>query len=371
MQTPITSADANPLLSVLHNSQTLTQSSGLPAQEIQLLQQLTQILTELTAHAGSNQTQPTASNPQPVPTSSTSFPSNSTGSNNSASSQTQPTVASNPQSAPTSSNSQTSGTALALPTSSNPSPASTRATPPPALTPLNPAFHDSDPGVPNDAAPDGVPSNYSWYTSAASIGWGNNPPSDWKAITGWGQVYNVKGTHPQEDAPNTRVQLRNEQTWILSKSTHRWTEVQGQKNPSGAAFADDFGNNGSKGTTIKNESANGGGISVTAGDGYNFHFWPGDRASIDPTDIAGVYTKFEARLVLDNPNKTDDRSKAHYIASAGADYWRSQNAAWASDWSNNGGVGGGRFKTVTDDWQNFSMETLPANQLLQNPPPIT
>ena len=88
-------------------------------------------------------------------------------------------------------------------------------------------------------------------------------------------------------------------------------------------------------------------------------------------DIAGVYSVFQARLVQDDLTKPDDRAQAHYIASGGADYWRSQDAGWASDWSNNGGINGGRFKTVTNDWKSFSMETLPADQMIANPPPLT
>ena len=234
---------------------------------------------------------------------------------------------------------------------------------------FDPAFHDSDPGVPNDAKPDGVPSNYSWYSSAALPGWMNNPRTDWHSATAWGQVYAVEGWHP-EQAPNTRVQLRDDQLWILSKSSGKWYQAQ---SPSiqGGAFSSDFGNNGGRGVTTKDESGNGGGLSVTAGNGFNYHFWPGYRANIDPADIAGVYSIFQARLVQDDLMKPDDRALAHYIASGGADYWRSQDAPWASDWSNNGGVNGGRFKTVTNDWKSFSMETLSADKMIANPPPLT
>jgi len=230
------------------------------------------------------------------------------------------------------------------------------------------AFHDSDPGVPNDAHPDGVPQDYSWYHSAAQPGWMNGPRTDWHAATAWGQVYAVEGWHP-EQAPNTRVQLRDDQLWILSKSSGKWTEVQ-PPGIQGGAFRSDFGNNGSTGVTTKDETNNGGGLSVTAGNGFNYHFWPGARATIDPTDIAGVYSVFQARLVTDDVTKPDDRAQARYIASGGADYWRSTTAAWASDWSNNGGINGGRFKTVDSDWKTYSMQTLTADQMAANPPPV-
>ena len=241
--------------------------------------------------------------------------------------------------------------------------------PTPSPIAFDPAFHDSDRGVPNDAHADGVPSNYSWYESSAQPGWGNSPRTDWHAATALGAVYAVEGWHPDQ-APNTRVQLRDDQLWILSKSSGKWTEAQ-YPTIQGGAFRSDFANNAGKGITTKDESNNGGGLSVTAGDGYNYHFWAGQRATIDPTDIGGVYSVFQARLVQDDLTKPDDRASAHYLAGGGGDYWRSQDAAWASDWSANGGINGGRMKIVTNDFKSFSMETLSAEDMAKNPPPLT
>ena len=110
---------------------------------------------------------------------------------------------------------------------------------------------------------------------------------------------------------------------------------------------------------------------MTAGNGYNFHFWSGRRADINPTDIGGIYTVFQARLIQDDLSKPDDRASAHYLAGGGGDYWRSQDAGWASDFSNNGGINGGRMKFVTNDFKSFSMETLSAEDMAKNPPPLT
>jgi len=241
--------------------------------------------------------------------------------------------------------------------------------PTPSPIAFDPAFHDSDRGVPNDAHPDGVPSNYSWYDSAAQPGWGNSPRTDWHAATALGAVYAVEGWHPDQ-APNTRVQLRDDQLWILSKSSGKWTEAQ-YPTIQGGAFRSDFAGNGGKGITTKDESSNGGGLSVTAGDGYNFHFWAGRRADMDPNDIAGVYSVFQARLVQDDLSKPDDRASAHYLAGGGGDYWKSQDAGWLPDWSANGGINGGRMKIVGNDWKSFSMETLSAEDMAKNPPPLT
>ena len=233
---------------------------------------------------------------------------------------------------------------------------------------LDPAYSDSWLTM-NEAFPEGVPTYYSWYRNAAQPGWMNNPPMDWFAMTNWGQVYAAEGYHP--DGSNTRVQIRNIGTWIKSKATGQWTQAQFSTNPEGGAFNSDFGNNGGRGVSTKDESANGGGISVTAGNGFNYHFWSvGGRASINPGDIAALYAKFEARLVLDKPNGTDDRAATHYLASAGMDYWRDTTVGWKSDWSNNGGVTGGIFKRVTNDWKVFSASTIAVSELTMNPPPL-
>ncbi|MBH8576634.1 hypothetical protein I8752_27325 [Nostocaceae cyanobacterium CENA369] len=73
-------------------------------------------------------------------------------------------------------------------------------------------------------------------------------------------------------------------------------------------------------------------ISVKTGNGYNFHFWPPGRASINPIDVMGMFTTVQARLVVDDFNKPDDRSKARYILSMGGDYWFNLTAQW-NNWT--------------------------------------
>jgi hypothetical protein len=232
----------------------------------------------------------------------------------------------------------------------------------------DPGFHDSDPGVPNDAKPDGVPSHYTWYESSTQPGYGNHPPVGWHAITLLGHVYPAQGWKTSQ-APNTRIQIKGAETWILSKSTNIWTQVQKTDQVGGASYVADFANDAHWPADIRDESMNGGGISVKVENGSLFHFWA-KRSTINPTDIAGVYAKFEARLIKADPKGADDLDSARYIASAGADYWRDHHAQWAADWSNNGQVAGGRFKWVARDWKVFAVTTMPAKEIKKNPPPL-
>jgi hypothetical protein len=113
-----------------------------------------------------------------------------------------------------------------------------------------------------------------------------------------------------------------------------------------------------------------GSVSVTAGGGYNFHFWPTDgRVNIDPSDVGGVFITVEARLIVDDPAKPDDRARARYLLSVGADYWLSRSAKW-DHFKTNDAVGLGRFKYLRVNWQAFNCATLTARELRRNPPPL-
>ncbi len=222
----------------------------------------------------------------------------------------------------------------------------------------------SDMGQPHEGRPHGVPSSYNW-ASRPRLGMGNDPGT-FTAITAWGQVYeDAQGN----SATNTRVQLRQLRALILSIQTGRWHIVQSGERLQGAAYREDFVGDVHRPAAIRSEPD--GGISVTAGGGYNFHFWPADgRVAIDPRDIGGIVISMQARLVLDDQTRPDDRQQARYLLSVGGDYWASSNAQW-DNLRTNGDIGIGRFKYVTGDWQMFSMSTLSLAELQKTPPPIT
>lgn len=218
--------------------------------------------------------------------------------------------------------------------------------------------------LPHEGQPMGVPANYGWVHGPV-MGLGNHPPATWHAITAWGQLYVSAQGNP---AGNTRVQIRRMQTYILSKRDGRWHRVQSSEGMDGGAYREDFRDNINRKPDLKRLPD--GSVSVTAGDGYNFHFWPTDgRATIDPHDIAGVFVTVEARLIVGDPHKPDDRSRARYLLSVGADYWVNRHAVW-NHFKTNDAVAMGRFKYVTDRWQAFNCTTLTASELRRNPPPI-
>ena len=237
------------------------------------------------------------------------------------------------------------------------------ATPPPAPVNTVQTIID-DMTAPHDAPPHGVPAAWRW-AQGPEIHLGNQP-GHFTAMTAWGQLYEVMAGNP---ATNSRVQIRGIQAFLLSKTNGKWRQLQRSTLVEGAAYREDFSEDAHHPADVRQEAD--GTISVTAGGGYNFHFLtPGDRAALDPTDIAGIFTTCQARLIVGNPNAPDDRAQARLVMDMGGDYWASLTAEWAPQQANNDDIGMGRFKLIRVDWQAFNMCTVPAAQLRDNPPPL-
>ena len=217
----------------------------------------------------------------------------------------------------------------------------------------------------HEGNPHGVPLGYDW-AQRPRVGMGTNP-GDFEAAIAWGQIYEDRNGNP---ATNTRVQVRNMQMYYFSKKQQKWIQLQSTVAVEGNAYREDFVGDINKAADKRDESNNGGGTSVTAGDGYNFHFWPkANRVAIDPTDIAVIYSTVQARLIVDNPNKPDDRRKAKYLLSMGGDYWLDTTVQWA-EFKTNGDFAIGRFKYVTSQWQAFNAWAGDESILRNNPPPF-
>jgi hypothetical protein len=218
--------------------------------------------------------------------------------------------------------------------------------------------------LPHEGRPHGVPDSYDWARHPV-MGMGNHPPAAWRAITAWGQLYEDASGNP---ASNTRVGIRLIRTYLLSKRDGKWRLVQSSDDVHGAAYREDFVNDTNHAAGIRREP--GGGVSVHAGGGFNFHFWPSTgRAEMEAADIAGVFTTVEARLIVDDPAKPDDRQSARYLLSMGGDYWLDRKAEWYH-FKTNQGIATGRFKVVRVNWQAFNMTTLNREQLNKNRPPL-
>ncbi len=201
---------------------------------------------------------------------------------------------------------------------------------------------------PQDAAPHGVPSYWDW-ASGPVAGAGN--PSGSRALSFEGEVYECATGNP---AGNARVELRNVRAWVRSARTGAWRLVNNGSEVNGSAFLEDYSVN--PGISGRERAESDGNTSVQPGGGRNFLFWAPDRVSIDPTDEAGIISTVQARLVLDNPTRRDDRASACLILSMGGSYWASVDTP--PDRGVARAFAHGRFKRITGDWQNFSATSL-------------
>lgn len=215
----------------------------------------------------------------------------------------------------------------------------------------------------NEGRPHGVDLSYQ-FARGSWIGDGNDSHG-WRAVTAWGAVYEAATGNA---AINTRVNIRKMQLYVLGKRTGKWTLLQDTDAPDGALYVENFAGGANIQAKIRREPD--GSISVTAGRGYCFHFYPSLRASVDPADIGGIVTIFEARLILDDPRGRDDRNVAGYLCSSGADYWPDLNSPMGAGQTYEPEVAGGKLKFVQSEWRSFAMTTLAERQLASNPPPL-
>jgi hypothetical protein len=210
---------------------------------------------------------------------------------------------------------------------------------------------ENDMFLPHEGLPAGVPNDYDWKFMPR-LNYGINIPEDWNAIIAWGQVYAEQNQpNPNIDFPSARVHLKDLQLYIYQKDG-TWKILQNVENPVGHAYAEDFKDNVNIPTRIKNER--GGGISIQAGSGFNFHFYPDEKKLVDKNNIAGVFVVCKAKLT----GTENYEILPKYLISIGGDYWRSLTAEWKADFSNNNDIGIGRFKYVTPEWQYFTMHTF-------------
>ena len=206
--------------------------------------------------------------------------------------------------------------------------------------------------------PLGVPTSWNWYQ-----GWSPDgqlaPPSNFTAVTGWGQVYPQAGA-PADSNSNASVQIANFQTYVHLTSG-AWVEVQNQSTDSiaGAHFLADFSGNSS--VAWNETTLSDGSVSVDAPqNGYNDHFWPGARGTYAPGTVDGVFV--EASMKTNDPN-------ANLVADLGADWWRDSSAPFVDGFSNNPGAGSSDWVKLTTEWKTLSFTSLSPQQLQADPPP--
>ncbi len=218
----------------------------------------------------------------------------------------------------------------------------------------------NDVTLPHEGRLSGVPLYYDWASEPRKGK--KHDPEGFTAFTAWGQIYNEANT---SIANNTLVEVKGLQAYIFSNSQKKYILVQNQSRYGWGAYVEDYALNAH---TKADATQKNGVMTIRMTEGYTFHFWPADRYKCKPNDIGGILITAQARLILKDSKKFDDRSSAHIVMNVGADLWRNTHCEYAAEFKNNYDVGIGRFKYITNEWRSFYMTTMSRDQLENYPP---
>ena len=227
------------------------------------------------------------------------------------------------------------------------------------------------------------------YVIMGNIPRGTNTPSYWRpanthfkssatwnAVIPWLVVFDGVGN----GATNTRVQMRNIKLYMKRKSTNRWEAIINQP-ISGEDYPKSLQGDQTTRADIRYE-ADGSRSLKPNGRNRVFHGW-GSPINFDAWDLKALVTTVQARLVVDNPARPDDRSRAKFLIHVGADYYpeTSTRVAATAPAYYFPGVGVSRAKYVHNEWRAFNFSTIDAGkpepggsistqELINNPPPL-
>jgi acyl-CoA thioesterase-1 len=183
-------------------------------------------------------------------------------------------------------------------------------------------------------------------------------PTDAVAYGGYGEAYLAA----DDRAQNTRIHLRNFETFVLRKSTGAWTRVQYSERVDGAAYTMNYAAV-AVATPTRNEA--GGGISVKPAPSTVFRFWPESglvSSIVPPADVAAIFNTVQARLVVDSAAAADDRGQARMVVRTASD-WRRSLTLYATpvpapaDIAAGTAFGTGKLRLVGSEWQAINFHT--------------
>lgn len=206
--------------------------------------------------------------------------------------------------------------------------------------------------VPHQARPLNVPVDFDWARQGV-LQSGNRVPAGWQAYTGWGQVFNAADA---TGIAQQAVEIRQHQTYLCTSAGGevRWTLAQ-QGDIEGAAFRADY--KGNEAVAAQISRAADGTTRVAFEPGRAYHFWPASgRAALPGANLCGMLVLVQARAVSLDGQALPDGTRPALVMGLGADYWTTRSAPW-DNFRTNAGIGVGWMRTITPQWQWFSMST--------------
>jgi hypothetical protein len=201
-----------------------------------------------------------------------------------------------------------------------------------------------DLSLPHEGQPAGVPASLDW-AQRPRMGAGHDP-GGFIAVTGWGQVFQAKGS----TAGTLSVDIRNMQVLVCHGPEREWLLLQ-QGVVEGSQFRPDYQDNVNK--PARSARYRNGVTSVRFEKGAAYHFWPKQgRADLPGQHLCGVVVLLQA--------KSD--SRAPLLLGLGGDYWKNKAAAW-DHYQSNRDIAIGRMKSVDASWRWFGLTTAAVDDL--------
>jgi hypothetical protein len=158
-------------------------------------------------------------------------------------------------------------------------------------------------------------------------------------------------------ASNVAVEMRNMRTYIKARSTARWSLLAGPSSVGGVYYGKPATNLPAMSEVVVSESSTSKAVKVPENRGYFWHgWWNSGRLAINPTDIDALFVTVQARMVVADASKADDRARAQVGLQVGADYYLDTVTVYQESYAP--AVGIARTKTITNNWQAFSYTTL-------------
>lgn len=201
----------------------------------------------------------------------------------------------------------------------------------------------------------------------------------WQAVNPW--MYITPGR--ANAATNTRVELSQIKLNVLHRSTNRWETIELRK-IEGMLYPWSLRGKDVKEANLRD--GQNGSIQMLQDPDMLFHGWGGEM-TYDTKDILAVHAQVQARLVVDDQAKADDRDKAQLLLQVGVDYYPVIGMRVDDpllEMKDGGGyfpgAGLSRAKLISNDWQTFNFinvdvakqepgGSITVAQLRDNPPP--
>jgi len=210
-----------------------------------------------------------------------------------------------------------------------------------------------------------------WYVGPGETVMGNNP--NFNNNPSWSIFYNnpsyagvvAKAMLPwvvifdgvNHAASNVAVEMRNMRAYVKKRSNGQWSLLGGPTKVTGTMYGKPNTGLPATGEIVVSSTNTSATIKVPENSGYFWHgWWNAGRIAVDPYDIDAFVVTVEARLVVADSSRPDDRARAQVGLQVGADYYLDTQQYFRESYAP--AIGVSRTKTITNEWQGFNYATL-------------